>query len=109
VIDASHEHAWHGSQNPGNWLAVDLGRPHRLTHVVMLSPDANWAPRAYTLEISEDGVTWSAPVARGVGTGTRTVASFEPTLVRHFRLTQTGNAIDRWVISELEIHGTPAL
>lgn len=106
ISDGSHQHAWHGANNPGAWLAVDLGSPHRLTHLIMHSTEADWAPRGYKVEISDDGKTWSAPIAEGKGTGMKTVASFEPVVTRHLRITQTGNAIERWLVSELELHGS---
>ncbi|MEQ1862675.1 MAG: discoidin domain-containing protein, partial [Chthoniobacteraceae bacterium] len=107
VISASHQNAWHGVNTPQAWLAVDLGKPHRLTHLVMLSTEPDWAPRGFKVEVSDDGRTWSAAVSEGKGTGTRTVASFEPITARHVRISQTGNAIERWLVSELEIHGVP--
>ena len=105
VNDDTHQHAWHGANSPGAWLAVDLGAPHRLTHLAMLSTDADWAPRRYKVEVSDDGKTWSAPVSVGSGTGLRTVASFEPVVTRHVRITQTSTFLGRWLVSELEIHG----
>ncbi len=105
VNDGSHQHAWHGVNNPGAWLAVDLGRPHRLTHLAMLSTEPDWAPRGFQVEVSDNGQTWSPPISQGKGAGTRTVASFEPVTTRHLRITQTGNAIERWLVSELEIYG----
>ena len=77
-------------------------------HLAMLSTEPDWAPRGFKVEVSDDGKTWSAPIAQGKGTGTRTVASFEPVTTRHVRITQTGNAIERWLVSELELHGEVA-
>ena len=105
VVDASQEHAWHGAQNPGVWLAVDLGRPHRVNQVTMLAPQPQWSPKSYAVDTSLDGRDWSPAVVRADGTGLRTVATFEPTAARHLRITQTGNRIERWVVSELEIYG----
>jgi hypothetical protein len=62
-------------------------------------------PRGWEVRVSPDGRAWSDPVATGRGTGTRTVASFEPVAARHVKVTQTGEAIDRWMISELQVHG----
>jgi hypothetical protein len=36
-----------------------------------------------------DGTTWSAPVAKGQGTGRSTVISFAPVPARFVRITQT--------------------
>ena len=109
VVDGRAGHAWFGANNPGSWLAVDLGRRHQLTHLLLHAPDPYWAPRGYKVEVSDDGVTWSEPVSvsKTVPPGQRTLASFEPTVARWIRIVQTGNAIERWVVSELELFGTP--
>lgn len=110
VVDATHQHAWYGTNNPGAWLAVDLGKTFRLTQLVMVAPEQEWAPRGFQVEVSDDGVAWRAPIAQRGNNPLqlRTVASFEPTVTRHIRITQTGNSIERWVVSELEIYGAPA-
>lgn len=109
IVDGSAEHAWFGANNPGSWLAIDLGRKHRLTHLVLHAPDPYWAPRGYKVEVSDDGTTWSLPVAenKNVTPTLRTLASFEPTVTSWIRIVQTGNAIERWVVSEIELHGVP--
>jgi mono/diheme cytochrome c family protein/glucose/arabinose dehydrogenase len=107
VMDDSHQHAWHGINNPGCWLSIDLGHSHLLTHLVMESADPFCYPRGFKVEVSNDGEVWSEPVATGYGEGALTMASFEPVEARHIRVTQTGNKIERWLVSELHIHGWP--
>lgn len=105
VVKGGHDHAWHGQNKPGCWIAVDLGETRTLTHLVLESVEPAYYPRGWEVRVSPDGRAWSDPVATGRGTGTRTVASFEPVAARHVKITQTGEAIDRWMISELHVHG----
>jgi beta-glucosidase len=46
-------------------------------------------PRGYTVTVSMDGTTWSAPVATGGGAGQTTVISFAPVQAKLVRITQT--------------------
>ena len=46
-------------------------------------------PRAFQIQTSMDGTTWSAPVAQGQGTGTSTRVTFAPVQAKFIRLTQT--------------------
>jgi hypothetical protein len=48
-------------------------------------------PRAYRVQVSSDGTTWSAPVAEGQGTPGVTVIPFAPVSARFVRIMQTGN------------------
>jgi mono/diheme cytochrome c family protein len=48
-------------------------------------------PRAYQVQVSMDGATWSAPVAEGRGAGRSTVISFPPVQARFVRITQTSS------------------
>jgi putative membrane-bound dehydrogenase-like protein len=107
IRDSSHQHAWHGSNNPGCWLAVDLGKPYLLTHFIMDAVEPEYYPRRYKVELSDDGNTWRE-VDTGIGERIETLVSFEPQLARHIRITQTGNDYPRWMVGELWIHGAPA-
>lgn len=49
-------------------------------------------PLGYRVQLSSDGVTWSAPVAEGTGAPDTIVASFPPVDARFVRVTQTGEA-----------------
>jgi mono/diheme cytochrome c family protein len=46
-------------------------------------------PRGYQVTVSTDGVNWSAPVAQGSGTGSKTLIAFRPVQAKFVRLTQT--------------------
>ena len=85
---------------------MDLGKPYTLTHLVMDSVEPDYYPRRYKVELSDDGKTWRE-VDSGIGERIETLASFEPQLARHIRITQTGNDYPRWMVGELWIHGTP--
>ncbi|MFT5128665.1 MAG: putative membrane-bound dehydrogenase-like protein [Rhodothermales bacterium] len=100
-----HKHAWHGVNSAGCWIAVDLGAAHVLGKVALDSYVDNRFPRGYELSLSHDGETWSKPLATGKGEGRFTTISFEPVIARHIKLTQTGESVTRWQISEMEIFG----
>ncbi len=62
-------------------------------------------PRAFDVQVSMDGTTWSAPVAQGKGTGTSTSVSFAPVRAKFVRITQTGTAADAppWSVLRLRV------
>jgi hypothetical protein len=67
-------------------------------------------PRAYQVQVSTDGSTWSAPVAHGEGTGADTVVAFAPVNAKFVRITQTGTAADAppWNVQRLRLYEAPA-
>jgi mono/diheme cytochrome c family protein len=67
-------------------------------------------PRAYQVQVSTDGSTWSAPVAQGQGAGADTVIAFAPVSARFVRITQTGTAADAppWNVQRLRLYEAPA-
>ena len=50
--------------------------------------------------MSNDGVTWSSPVASGVGNGPLVAASFPTQTARFIRVIQTGSSGSWWSIAE---------
>ncbi len=67
-------------------------------------------PRAYQVQVSTDGSKWSAPVARGEGTGGDTVIAFSPVNAKFVRITQTGRAADAppWNVQRLRLYEAAA-
>ncbi|AHG93483.1 coagulation factor 5/8 type domain protein (plasmid) [Gemmatirosa kalamazoonensis] len=114
------------AQAAGMWLQVELPAPALLTELQFESPTARVAvpnagrdaptpltyPRAYRVELSSDGATWSTAVA-GEGTGAITSVSFAPTRARFVRITLTGDGADApetpagtvWGIQQLRLWG----
>ena len=61
-------------------------------------------PRGYKVELSADGKTWDAPVAKGDGTAVVTDIFFPATPGKFIRITQTGSVSGLfWSIHELKV------
>jgi mono/diheme cytochrome c family protein/glucose/arabinose dehydrogenase len=106
-------------QQAGMWLQAEMPRAARVTEVQFESgivpvvtepivpgapprtgggrgaapapsgPAAAGYPRAYRVEVSTDGKTWSAPVAEGTGTGPSITITFPPVEAKFVRISQT--------------------
>ena len=90
-------------QVPGMWVSVDLGAAREFNQVVM---DAGTSPgdyvRAYQVETSPDGVTWT-PIARGQGSTGEMVIPLPPTTTRHLRIVSEASSGSWWSIHELNL------
>lgn len=63
-------------------------------------------PRAYTVQVSTDGSSWSAPIAEGQGAGTTTAITFAPVATKFVRITQTANPENApaWSVQKLRVY-----
>jgi mono/diheme cytochrome c family protein/glucose/arabinose dehydrogenase len=103
-------------QQAGMWFQIELPAPLLLTELQFDSPmlgggrsgppPAATFPRAYHLQVSNDGSTWSAPVAQGEGSGRTTTITFTPVRARFVRITQTAAVNDAppWSIERLRLY-----
>jgi mono/diheme cytochrome c family protein len=68
------------------------------------------SPRGYSVQLSMDGTTWSAPVAEGQGAGTTTVIAFKPVDAKFIRITQTATTENApaWSIQRLRLYQPPS-
>jgi hypothetical protein len=65
-------------------------------------------PRGYSVTVSLDGKTWSAPVAQGQGSSTSTVISFAPVNAKFVRISQTASGpAPAWSIQRLRLYRAP--
>jgi mono/diheme cytochrome c family protein len=106
-------------QQTGMWFQIELPEPFSVIEVQFDSPvtpgrqggpPTSTAPRGYRVEVSDDGKTWSAPVAEGRGGGRTTTIAFAPVRARFIRLTQTADGDDAppWTMERLRVYEAPA-
>lgn len=86
---------------------MDLGKTYTLTGLTLDAFYEERHPRAWEVRTSQDGTTWSEHLATGKGHGMLTAITFEPVQARAFKITQLGNAIERWQMTEVWVHGKP--
>jgi mono/diheme cytochrome c family protein len=106
-------------QEAGMWLQVELPAPATLVELQFTSSaigggragPAQWTfPRAYRVEVSTDGASWSAPVAEGSGVEGTTVVTFAPVAAKFVRITQTAAVPNGppWSMRLLRLYQSPA-
>jgi mono/diheme cytochrome c family protein len=63
-------------------------------------------PRAYSVQVSMDGNTWSAPVAEGVGVAGINVISLTPVRAKFVRITQTATVENAppWSMQQIQLY-----
>ena len=111
AIDGNAASRWSTAafQTPGEWFQVDM-RSVRTVFKIVLDATAspNDYPRGYQVTLSNDGTTWSSPVATGAGFSAVTTITFPAQSARYIRVTQTGSAsANYWSIHEFNAYGRP--
>ena len=98
------------------WFQIELPTPVMLTEIRFNSSttgsgaaQTSTFPRAYRVQVSSDGSTWSAPVAEGEGVPGITVIAFAPVSAKFIRITQTANIADAppWSMRLLRLFEAP--
>jgi hypothetical protein len=108
AIDGDHWTGWRDmtrTQYPGQWFQVDMKKRQEFDKIVL---DNTWAlydsPQSYEVTVSDDGLTWSAPIATGKGHLGITTIAFPQQRARWIRITQTGsNPTYHWSIYEMDV------
>ena len=97
-------------QTNGQWFAIEFPEPVQVMSVVLDHRNSrDDYPRGYRVEVSQDGINWTGPVARGSGERSLTMIEIDGLQpARHLRITQTGE--DKrlyWSIQEIDVHAIP--
>ena len=105
LLDGSTSTIWHSQYSPTvvgfpHWVRIDLGKTHELSGLRYLPRQGTKRGGTigrYTIAVSTDGTTWSAPVATGTwaDNATEKVVTFPPVQARYLRLTATSEAANR--------------
>ena len=87
------------------WFQVDLSKLETFNQIELDNSWACWeSPNTYAMTVSNDGVTWSKPVATGKGQFGMTLIRFSVQTARYIRVTQTGSdATYHWSIFEFDV------
>jgi hypothetical protein len=100
-------------QANGQWFKLDMKASTAINKLVLDATDsASDYPRGYSVTLSADDVTYTAPIATGAGTGAIVTITFPTQSARYVKITQTGSATNWWSIDELNVYGpggAPAL
>ena len=114
-------------QQPGQWFQFELPQPVMLAEIQFQSngggaarpragvtdPAATNAPpppmpfpRAYRVQVSMDGTTWSAPVAEGTGVAGANVIALTPVRAKFVRITQTATVdnVTPWSMQQVQLY-----
>jgi hypothetical protein len=120
AVDGRMETEWNDgrSQQPGQWLIVDLEQAREVAGVThALGEYARDFPRLLAIDVSLDGSAWvqvweGRTVVDAFLAATRAPieapvrVAFEPRQARFVRLRQLDTEIHLWRIAELTVHGT---
>lgn len=107
AIDGSAESRYTSEKfmEPGMWFQIELEKETSVTGVVLdAGGSANDYPRGYQVSLSDDGVKWSEPVAKGDSKNPVTDIQFPAARTKFIRITQLGKADGNfWSIHELQV------
>lgn len=109
------------AQRANMWFQVELPNEANVTEVQLDSAAAGGrgggrgaaqvaGPLEYRVQVSSDGITWSAPVATGTGEpSTTTTIAFRPVRTKFIRITQTAAETNApiWAIQRLRVYNLP--
>ena len=106
-------------QVPGMWYQFELPQPVMLAEIQLQSPapfnprpQPNQPapiprhPRAYRVQVSMDGTSWSAPVAEGPGSSPSTTIAFAPVRAKFVRITETATpeVPAPWYMQQIQLY-----
>ncbi|HEU4421533.1 MAG TPA: discoidin domain-containing protein, partial [Pilimelia sp.] len=103
--DASTRWSTGTGQRGGQFLQIDLGGRTSISRLVLdTGASTGDYPRGYTVSVSDDGVSWSRPVASGAGTGQITTIELAVPPIRHVRVTLTADSGSWWSVADVRAY-----
>ncbi len=108
AIDNDHWTGWRDMthlQYPGQFFVVDMKTKQSFSKIELENSWALWdSPKEFEVRISNDGKTWSAPIATGKGQLGITPITFKTQASRFIKITQTGtDPTYHWSIYEMQV------
>ncbi|GBF76486.1 hypothetical protein PA598K_04960 [Paenibacillus sp. 598K] len=109
AIDGNDATRWASgaAQTPGAWFQIDTGPGDKVYSKLTMDAtgSAGDYPRRYELRVSDDGASWSEPIATATGNGAITELSFPEQSARFIRIVLVQASGSWWSIHELHLSG----
>ena len=86
VVDGNVWSCWASKPSDAEWIAVDLGRPEKISRVDLIWPVAYGRAEHYAIQVSLDGQLWNDVVRVDGGRGSREILRFSPVDARWVRM-----------------------
>ena len=87
------------------WFQVNMLSPQTFARIVMDSGSSSGDfAHQYQVLVSNDGTSWSGPVATGKGTSQVVTVDFPTQKAQYIRVYQTGSATNWWSIHEFNVY-----
>eukprot|EP00438_Fugacium_kawagutii_P029194 Skav203075 [mRNA] locus=scaffold2182:15422:17403:+ [translate_table: standard] len=102
AVDGVTGTQWRSAASSDEWIWVDLLGRHSLDHVQLLW--GSQLPSSFILEISSNGVAWSAASAPQVASGSSQQVAMDGVVTQWLRVHCTGGCS----LQELQVYGSPA-
>ena len=90
ITDGDDSTRWSSDFSDPQWVAIDLGKSVTIDHVHLLWEDAYAG--AYSVQVSQDGKTWTNVYHTDTGTGDPETIKFPPVAARYVRIYGTKRA-----------------
>ena len=92
-------------QSAGQFYQIDMKTPKTINRIVLQTEHSpNDYPRKYEVYVSNDGGSWTGPIASGKG-AKKTEIRFAAQMTRFIKIVQTGKAGNYWSIHDLQVYG----
>lgn len=107
LLDDSLSTRWSSEQSmaPGQSITLDMKAPQTFSRLVMDSSGSSMDyARGYEMYISNDGVTWGAPVASGSSSGAVIIVDFPVQTAQYIEVVQTDTSPNWWSIQEVNVY-----
>ncbi|WP_245988042.1 discoidin domain-containing protein [Cohnella lupini] len=107
AVDGRFDRRWESDHADNQWMSVDLGAPTTINRVALYWENAYG--KAYTIDVSEDGQTWTTVYSTDSGDGDSDEIAFAPVTARFVKM----NGLKRgtpygFSLWEFEVYGSPA-
>ncbi len=90
AVDGLSETRWSSEFSDPQWLSIDLGKTNQISRVELEWEGA--CAKAYAIQLSLDGATWTDVFTTDKGKGGKEVVRFKPTAARFVRFSGTQRA-----------------
>lgn len=104
ALDGKPDTRWTSGapQAAGQWFQIDLGSVQAVKQIDLDANSGDY-PRAFEVRLSQDGQTWSEPVAQGTGKDAYVSIPLGRHDARFIRVVQTGSADAWWSVAEAKV------